>query len=80
MLSKIPLTLLYREGLAFYNKLALFIFLNEQGLELLNHLLLLQPTPLHRPHTLLMLRAQLLLPLLPPLLPKIQASPLSPLC
>ncbi|XP_043849665.1 transcription factor SPT20 homolog [Dromiciops gliroides] len=35
--------------------------------------------PFIDPHTLLMLRAQLLLPLVPPLLPKIQASPLSPL-
>lgn len=77
MLSKIPLTL-FLKGLAIYNKLAIFIFLNEQDLELLSHLLLHQP--LHRSHTLLMLRAQLLVPLQPPLLPKIQASPLSPLC
>lgn len=77
MLNKIPLTL-FEKGLAIYNKLAIFIFLNEQDLELLSHLLLHQP--LHRPHTLLMLRAQLLLPLQLSLLPKIQASPLSPLC
>lgn len=65
-------------------KLACFLLLpchlpaHPRDLELLSHLLLHQP--LHRPHTLLMLRTQLLVPLQPPHLPKIQASPLSPLC